>query len=701
MLVGCATHLLSLPALTLPDVSESQSTEAKDHLPRGILLIEDYRALGVAIASALRKFAPLHVVKVARDFAEAQRYAASLRPELFVIDLDPPPGGEIEFLRTISSRYPGARVLVIAPGLSADFRLAQENAGAIHLIEKPFDLADFGVAVQALVGLRNGTATGGRATLRHLNILDLAKAKCLALSSTVLWLESPEGRGEIHFQNGQIIHAVTDEQEAEAALAEMAGWPLGEISERELPPIPVCTIGSTWPQLLLPLLRQFGGREEEDYSWDDGPMQPDTAGGKKILVIDDTEMLLIFVSEILSQTGQGFALMTALTGGDGLRLAKSEQPDLILLDYSLTDMTGDVVCQELLRDAATARIPILMMSGHPTELARTAETYGNVVAALPKPFLSGNLIKAVETALATGPLPPPPPAEAAVEPPPALAPQSAPAPAPAAPLASPAAPAQPAPPPARETPAPLPNGHAPSTDGAAGKSEPPAPGQSATVPPQASAIESTEPPPEVTPPPPPPSSSLPPPIPAGSGASGLFLRGTTLFVTISLDVVVLELTAALRTASARLEPISRFAVIEMADGTTFEAGFQFQATEVGPDGGINSLRLLPTRQPVPLPAAVNSLSIGRLQVEPVRHHIELKATRDRSMRVQLTAPFLLIELELSPLFEVSSLHLQSRGREVWLRNRPDDSGTTFTIEQVELDPAGELRAILVRPAPND
>ena len=63
----------------------------------------------------------------------------------------------------------------------------------------------------------------------------------------------------------------------------------------------------------------------------------------------------------------------------------------MLLDYSLTDMTGDKVCRALLENPATARIPVLMMSGHLSELAKTAAAYENVVAALPKPFLSGAL----------------------------------------------------------------------------------------------------------------------------------------------------------------------------------------------------------------------------------------------------------------------------------------------------------------------
>ena len=159
-------------------------------------------------------------------------------------------------------------------------------------------------------------------------------------------------------------------------------------------------------------------------------------------MIDDTEMLLVFVADVLATADQTLQIMTAQTGNEGLRLAASARPDLVLLDYSLTDMTGDKVCRALLENELTAQIPVLMMSGHLTELTRTAEAYGNVVAALSKPFLSGALIRAVEKALAAGPLPKAPFSMPKAQPVPVASP-------PSTDILSP----------------PLPNGHDPETDG--------------------------------------------------------------------------------------------------------------------------------------------------------------------------------------------------------------------------------------------
>ena len=55
-----------------------------------VLLIEEYDALAAAITSALKKFAPKHRTRVVESLGEAEAAAAEIRPQLFIIDFDPP-----------------------------------------------------------------------------------------------------------------------------------------------------------------------------------------------------------------------------------------------------------------------------------------------------------------------------------------------------------------------------------------------------------------------------------------------------------------------------------------------------------------------------------------------------------------------------------------------------------------------------------
>ena len=61
-------------------------------------------------------------------------------------------------------------------------------------------------------------------------------------------------------------------------------------------------------------------------------------------------------------------ISSASAGAEGVSRVEQHLPDLVLLDYSLPDINGDEVCQRLLANKKTARIPIVMMSGHVLEM---------------------------------------------------------------------------------------------------------------------------------------------------------------------------------------------------------------------------------------------------------------------------------------------------------------------------------------------
>ncbi|MFC2091376.1 response regulator [Elusimicrobiota bacterium] len=79
-----------------------------------------------------------------------------------------------------------------------------------------------------------------------------------------------------------------------------------------------------------------------------------------ILNVDDSGPTRITTTEILKNSG--FAVVEASTGNEALELAK-KQPDLILLDVKLPDMTGFEVCTKLKSDKGTMRIPVVYLSG--------------------------------------------------------------------------------------------------------------------------------------------------------------------------------------------------------------------------------------------------------------------------------------------------------------------------------------------------
>jgi two-component system KDP operon response regulator KdpE len=79
----------------------------------------------------------------------------------------------------------------------------------------------------------------------------------------------------------------------------------------------------------------------------------------KVLIIDDAPDVAEVVTLCFDMRWPNSTILTAESGGDGIRLAKSDQPDLVILDVMLPDMDGFQVCRSL---RSFSDVPILMLS---------------------------------------------------------------------------------------------------------------------------------------------------------------------------------------------------------------------------------------------------------------------------------------------------------------------------------------------------
>jgi two-component system alkaline phosphatase synthesis response regulator PhoP len=118
---------------------------------------------------------------------------------------------------------------------------------------------------------------------------------------------------------------------------------------------------------------------------------------KKILVVDDEEDILELVRYNLAR--EGYKVLCASSGEDGLKAAKSEKPNLIVLDLMLPGIDGLDVTRRLKGDPATRKIPIVMLTAKGEEsdivtgLELGAEDY------ITKPFSPRVLVARVKAAL--------------------------------------------------------------------------------------------------------------------------------------------------------------------------------------------------------------------------------------------------------------------------------------------------------------
>lgn len=115
---------------------------------------------------------------------------------------------------------------------------------------------------------------------------------------------------------------------------------------------------------------------------------------KRILVIEDHDdqraIAVVFLEHF------GFAVDTAASAEEGVRLARACHPDVIVLDLMMPDVDGPAAFERLRADATTAGIPVVAFSGYTDLFTGRLEGYA---AVLPKTAGLERLLAAVRKAL--------------------------------------------------------------------------------------------------------------------------------------------------------------------------------------------------------------------------------------------------------------------------------------------------------------
>ena len=358
-----------------------------------ILVLEPDEQLSSAIFGALNEATSGAHVDLARSLEQAQALVLEAKPDLFVLDLDAAPEAGQDFLFDLRTSHPNARAIILTAAHAATQREQVAGLCAIHFLEKPFPHQDFVELVQALLRPAGAAEEKFRGTLSDLHIADIIQLKCLSGSTSALEFTSPRGeKARVFFDHGQVRHATAPGKEGLGAFNEIVTWTGGTISELHGVGQSPRTINQDWQMLLMDAVRESDERTAAAASA--STFQPKQSSTRKVLVIDDSPMLLRFVEEMLLEAN--YRAVVASNATEGLSAANADRPDLILLDYILPDLRGDEVSRRLLEDPATAEIPVVVMSGFGADLHPDQTSSRNVIGFLNKPFTSELLIKTVK-----------------------------------------------------------------------------------------------------------------------------------------------------------------------------------------------------------------------------------------------------------------------------------------------------------------
>jgi CheY-like chemotaxis protein len=119
-----------------------------------------------------------------------------------------------------------------------------------------------------------------------------------------------------------------------------------------------------------------------------------TGAWKSILLVDDDETLIRTVRPIL--LSNGYSVLVATSGEEGLRVAKKQKPHLILLDVILPGIKGREVCRQIKSDGELKNIPVVFLTSKDSPDDVQAELAAGAQAHLSKPVTPKALLDAVQ-----------------------------------------------------------------------------------------------------------------------------------------------------------------------------------------------------------------------------------------------------------------------------------------------------------------
>ena len=125
--------------------------------------------------------------------------------------------------------------------------------------------------------------------------------------------------------------------------------------------------------------------------------QSPLAAPTRVLLIDDEALLVLHVQRILERAG--FAFFSAGGARDGLALATSIRPDVILVDKMMPDIDGVALLRMMRSDPVLSTTPVIMLSGYADESARVTALTEGADDFVAKPFSSRDLVARIQASV--------------------------------------------------------------------------------------------------------------------------------------------------------------------------------------------------------------------------------------------------------------------------------------------------------------
>ncbi|HPQ80179.1 MAG TPA: response regulator [bacterium] len=286
------------------------------------------------------------------------------RPDLVVLDIMMPKLNGYAFLKMLKSRHPEGKIAVVICTARGDVMDAVKSEGISGFLVKPFDPAELVSMVNVTFQLQEASREKRKADAGIAQATKPRAPKPAAASPPPEPKPEPKQGPGPKTQTGKAPEAQPEETKEAPA---------------EVP-----------------------ARKSEPESQDAGePAAGSPAEKQKILIIDDEKDFVEGLKDRLAF--EGYEVVTAYNGQDGLELTRREKPNLILLDVMMPKIDGYMVCRLLKFDEKYQGIPIIMLTARSLDEDRDLGLSSGADDYTTKPIDFDVLLKKIRSFLAVKP----------------------------------------------------------------------------------------------------------------------------------------------------------------------------------------------------------------------------------------------------------------------------------------------------------
>jgi len=243
---------------------------------RRILLVDDEEALAHSLTSRLARARPQHRVSMAMDGESALAHMQAEGVELLIADIRMPGMSGIDLALTARATTPDLPVVMMTAFKSAEVQRITPGPFT-GFLEKPFEFESLLELVDRALA-PNKVGFSGAISVQTLP--DIVQLYALSSTTGVLRVEHKADAGEVWFDRGAIVHAVTRGEVGDDAFYAIMMWTGGEFSMRAAAATPERSVRSNWQELLMESCRRLDERLRDSRppsrtGWTHAPPPPD------------------------------------------------------------------------------------------------------------------------------------------------------------------------------------------------------------------------------------------------------------------------------------------------------------------------------------------------------------------------------------------------------------------------------------------